>query len=88
MGNFPFRILKSYLKLPPRRFVVRWILEAWKEIKPEIIKLSFKACAFNLATGGSQKTCSFTVKDKLCKAGKKMCKANCQSLHKKICKSL
>ena len=32
--------------------------------------MSFKAYAFNLATGKSQTTCSFLVKDQLCKVGK------------------
>ena len=44
--------------------VVKWILEAWKEIILEIIKksfkasslnLSFKVCALNLATYGHKK---------------------------------
>ena len=32
--------------------------------------MSFRACAFNLATDEWQKTCSFIVKGQLCKAGK------------------
>ena len=62
--------------------VVTWILEAWKEITPEIIKTSFKAsslnlsfkmCALNLATDGSEITLihCFT-KDHPCKAGKEI----------------
>ena len=59
-----------------------WILEAWKEITLEIIKksfkasslnLSFKVCALNLATDGSEvMQIHCFIKDHPCKAGKKI----------------
>ena len=36
--------------------------------------MPFKVCAFNLAIGGSQRTCLFIVKDQLYKAGKNSAK--------------
>ena len=59
-----------------------WILEAWKEITPEIIKKSFKAsyfnlslrgCALNLANDGSEvMLIYFFIKDHPYKAGKEI----------------
>ena len=42
------------LKPPPRRTFVYLILEAWEEISSETIKKSFKLCALNLETDGSE----------------------------------
>ena len=59
-----------------------WILEAWKEITAEIIKksfkvsssnLSFKVCALNLATVGSEVMLIHCfIKDHPCIAGKEI----------------
>ena len=61
---------------------VMLILEAWKEITPEIIKKSFKASslnlsfkvrALNLATDGSEvQLIHCLIKDRPCKAGKEV----------------
>ena len=42
------------LKPPPRRTVVSWILEAWEKLSSEIIRKSFKECALNLKTDGTE----------------------------------
>ena len=36
------------LKPPLRPTIVKWTLEAWCELTPDLIKKSFKACALNL----------------------------------------
>ena len=37
------------LKAPPRRKIIEWILEAWKNGRIDGIKSSFKSCALNIA---------------------------------------
>ena len=76
--------------------VVKWILEAWKEITPEIIKksfksssfnVSFKVCALNLATDGSEVMLIHCfIKDHPCKTGKEILENQLSILTEKICK--
>ena len=42
------------LKAPPRRKIMEWILEAWKNVRIDVIKSSFKSCALNIAIDGSE----------------------------------
>eukprot|EP00794_Sanderia_malayensis_P014636 gene14636-16155_t len=42
------------LKAPPRREIIRWILEAWDELSCESIKRSFVSCAITTAVNGSE----------------------------------
>ena len=42
------------LKAPPRRKIIEWILEAWKNVRIDVIKSSFKSCALNIAIDGSE----------------------------------
>eukprot|EP00794_Sanderia_malayensis_P013386 gene13386-14759_t len=42
------------LKAPPRREIIRWILEAWDELSCESIKRSFVNCAITTAVDGSE----------------------------------
>ena len=42
------------LKVPPRRKIREWILEAWKNFRTDVIKSSFKSCALNIAIHGSE----------------------------------
>ena len=42
------------LKAPPRRKIIEWILEAWENVRIDVIKLSFKSCALNIAIDGSE----------------------------------
>ena len=51
------------LKPPPRCTIVNLILEAWEEITPETIKNSFKSCALNLATDGSENNLTHCFKE-------------------------
>ena len=67
------------LKAPPRRTIVKWILEAWSEISPEIIRRSFKVCALNLATDGSEDTLIVLKKISHVKLEKNFWKTKCQS---------
>ena len=46
--------VQGNLKAPPRRKIIEWILEAWKNVRIDVIKSSFKSCAFNIATDGSE----------------------------------
>ena len=55
----------------PRRTVVNWILEAWKETTPEIIKKSFKAPTLILTMDGSEEIPIYCFeKYQSCRAGK------------------
>ena len=59
------------LKPPPRRTIVNWILETWDELSPEMIRKSFKVCALNLKTDGSEYEEIHCFKEKQpCHAGK------------------
>ena len=61
------------LKAPPRHFVVNWIIKACKETTNEVIKKSFKTCALNLLTDGSEENMiHFFKNDQLCNTGKEM----------------
>ena len=42
------------LKAPPRRKIIEWILEAWKNVRIDVIKSSFKSCSLNIAIDGSE----------------------------------
>ena len=42
------------LKAPPRRKIIEWILEAWKNVRTDVIKSSCKSCALNIAIDGSE----------------------------------
>ena len=42
------------MKPPPRSTIVNWILESWKELSPDLIRKSFKACALTSATDGTE----------------------------------
>ena len=42
------------LKAPPRRKIIEWILEAWKNVRIDVIKSSFKNCALNIVIDGSE----------------------------------
>ena len=35
------------LNAPPRRKIIEWILEAWKNVRIDVIKSSFYSCALN-----------------------------------------
>ena len=41
------------LKAPPRRSIIKWILDAWSALPSEMIKNSFMQCGLNLPTDGS-----------------------------------
>ena len=72
------------LKPPPRRTIVNWILEAWEKIGPETIKTSFKSCALNLATDGSEDDLIHCFKEKEpCKAGREILKSQLSILSEK-----
>ena len=42
------------LKAPPRSKIIEWILQAWKNVRIDVIKSSFKSCALNIAIDGSE----------------------------------
>ena len=42
------------LKAPPRRKITEWILEAWKNVRIDVIKSSFKSYTLNIAIDGSE----------------------------------
>ena len=42
------------LKAPSRRKIIEWILEAWKNVRIDMIKSLFKSCALNIAIDGSE----------------------------------
>ena len=64
------------LKPPPRREIVRWILESWEQLPVEVIRNSFYACGISVATDGSkdEKITCFKP-DSPCSAGREMLKA-------------
>ena len=41
------------LKAPPRRSMIKWILDAWSALPSEMIKNSFMHCGLNLPADGS-----------------------------------
>ena len=41
------------LKAPPRRTILKWIIDSWEELPTDLITKSFKSCALNLPTDGS-----------------------------------
>ena len=41
------------LKAPPRRSLIKWILDAWSALPSEMIKNSFMYCGLNLPAKGS-----------------------------------
>ena len=58
------------LKAPPRRKIIEWILEAWKNVRIDVIKSSFKSCALNIAIDGSKDELIHCFKEnQLCSAG-------------------
>ena len=42
------------LRVPPRRTILQWIIDAWAELSVDIIKKSFIRCVLNLPIDGSQ----------------------------------
>ena len=72
------------LKHPPRRTIVNWILEAWEKVSPETIKTSFKSCALNLNTDGSEDDLIHCFKEKEpCKAEREILKSQLSILTEK-----
>ena len=72
------------MKHPPRRTIVNWILEAWEKVSPETIKTSFKSCALNLNTDGSEDDLIHCFKEKEpCKAGREILKSQLSILTEK-----
>ena len=58
------------LKAPPRRKIIEWILEAWKNVRIDVIKSPFKSCALNIAIDGSEYELIHCFKEnQLCSAG-------------------
>ena len=58
------------IKAAPRRMIVQWILDSWSQISKDIIQKSFKACALNLATDGSEDDLIHCLKEgSTCAAG-------------------
>ena len=47
-------ITQGNLKAPPRRKIIEWILEAWKNVRIDVIKSSFTSCALNIAIDGNE----------------------------------
>ena len=45
------------LKTPPRRSIIKWILDTWSALPSEIIKNSFMHCGLNLPADGSLDDC-------------------------------
>ena len=72
------------LKPPLRRTIVNWILEAWEKVSLETIKTSFKSCALNLNTDGSEDDLIHCFKEKEpCKAGREILKSQLSILTEK-----
>ena len=42
------------LQASSQRKIIEWILEAWKNVRIDVIKSSFKSCALNIAIDGSE----------------------------------
>ena len=42
------------MKAVPRRLIVMWIIDAWKEVKQEMVIDSFKGCAVTTKWDGSE----------------------------------
>lgn len=42
------------MKAVPRRLVVKWVVDAWKEISKEMIIQSFKGCALTIDVNGNE----------------------------------
>ena len=42
------------MRAPSRRQMVRWVLEAWKELPDDLIRKSFKVCALSSSLDGSE----------------------------------
>ena len=39
---------------PPKSLIVKWVVEAWKDLSPDIIFKSFKTCGIAIATENSE----------------------------------
>ena len=61
------------LKPPPRRTIVKWIIDSWNSLSPEMIRNSFQSCALNLPTDGSKDEKIHCFKENQpCKKGKEI----------------
>ena len=71
-------------KHPPYRTTVSWILEAWEKVSRETVKTSFKSCALNLNTDGSEDDLIHCFKEKEpCKTGREILKSQLSILTEK-----
>ena len=60
------------MKPVPRRMVVKWIIDSWKQLSEELIVKSFRCCTVTLPTNGEADEISCFKSGKLCEAGRKM----------------
>lgn len=61
------------LKVPPRRAILQWILDAWAKLPTDVIKHSFTSCALNLNVDGSNDDVIHCFKDgQPCSTGRAM----------------
>ena len=64
------------IKPPPRKKIVRWILESWAALSKKVIVESFKSCALNLANDESEDERIHCFKPKEpCHAGRQQLKS-------------
>jgi len=64
------------LKAPPRRTILKWILDSWNELPVEIIQKSFPSCALNLPADGAKDDTIHCLKEgQPCHAGQAMLKS-------------
>ena len=61
------------MKPVPCRMVVKWVIDAWKELPQDIIKKSFRCCALSLPVDGSRDNEISCFKEgKPCESGRKV----------------
>ena len=64
------------LKPPPRREIVRWVLESWGQLSASLIAKSFISCGLSVATDGSQDDNITCFKpDRPCSSGRELLNA-------------
>ena len=51
--NYSNRRMQSSVKPVPRRFIIDWVLTAWKTLPKDMMASTFTKCAYTIADNGN-----------------------------------